>query len=300
MSKSDIEWTDETWNPTRGCKVCSPGCANCYAMRVANRFSSPGLPYNGLVTLAKNRRPIWNGESIFDADMLAKPLHWVKPKRVFVNSMSDLYYEGFSFEQIAAVYGVMAVSPHITYQVLTKRAARRNAFQEWLRTRGKTCVQEAFNHLNSDSKERFAALEFKTRRSRAWPLPNVWEGVSVENQAAADERIPELLVSDAAVRFLSCEPLLGELDLWAYLPGELRGQSLTVLGVERQMPTVDWVIVGCESGTGRRPCDDFWITRIRDQCVKAKVALFVKQAYRDGLLESLPVVDGKRWAEFPR
>ena len=222
--------------------------------------------------------------------------------------MSDLYYEGFTFEQIAAVYGVMAVSPHITYQVLTKRAARRNAFQEWLRRETSgcrsggeavTCRVAALDHLNVESKDRMKALSWK-HAGVTWPLHNVWEGVSVENQAAADERIAELLVSEAAVRFLSCEPLLGDLDIWAYLPGEARDQCLTTLGVERKMPAVDWVIVGCESGPGRRPCDDSWITRIRDQCVKAKVPLFVKQAYRDGLLESLPVVDGKRWAEFPR
>lgn len=303
MGRSSIEWTDETWNPTRGCEVCSPGCANCYAMRMAGRFSGVGGAYNGLVTITKNGRSVWNGEVTFDAKALAKPLTWRKPRRVFVNSMSDLFYEGFTFEQIAAVYGVMVATPHITYQVLTKRATRRNEFQRRLArdaaadgmSRAAFCFSIAQARGVGDQPRGVV----DAARGAAWPPSNVWEGVSVENQAVADERVSELLVSEASVRFLSCEPLLEEVSLWAFLKGDIRDRSLQALGVKRQMPGIDWVIAGCESGPKRRPCDDAWLRAIRDQCKAAGTAFFLKQAYRNGVLESLPELDGVQHAEFP-
>lgn len=208
-----IEWTDETWNPTDGCEVCSPGCANCYAMRFAGRFAKKGERYHGLVSIAKNKRAIWTGESRLDAGKLAKPLHWKKPRRIFVNSMSDLFYEGFTNEQIAAVFGVMAACPQHTFQVLTKRAKRMREWFEWA------------GRLNLDELQYTAIQALRgtgaplCSRGTTWPLPNVWIGVSVEDQERADERIPELLRTPAAVRFLSCEPLLGELDLSRWLGG---------------------------------------------------------------------------------
>jgi protein gp37 len=232
MSTS-IQWTDETWNPVVGCARVSPGCENCYAERVAHR----GLTerHRGLTVVGKHG-PRWIGEARFVPEALGKPLHWRKPRRVFVNSMSDLFHDDITFEQIAAVFGVMAATPHLTYQVLTKRPARMVEFFRWM-------VRP--------------------------PLPNVWLGVSVEDQRRADERIPLLLECPAAVRFLSVEPLLGPvyLDYAAFNGCDSFGS----------MPWIGWVIVGGESGPGARVCDLDWIREVVKQCRVAGVPCFVKQ-----------------------
>ena len=280
---SKIEWTDATWNPIRGCSRVSEGCRNCYAERVAARFSGPGMPYEGLIKFGKPssvRDPRWSGEVRMVPEHLAAPLRWRRPRRVFVNSMSDLFHESLTNEQIAAVFGVMAATPRHTYQVLTKRTKRMRAWFEWARRdfteqqRGiasapntfRAMLDAAFEVLGQPSKPVLDAA-WRAHDDDVWPLPNVWLGVSVENQAAADERIPELLATPAAVRWISAEPLLGPVDFAAASPN---ARSL--------VEDLDWIVAGCESGPGARPCDVAWLRSLRDQCKTAGVAFFLKQA----------------------
>lgn len=224
-----IEWTDATWNPIRGCSRVSPGCENCYAERVAARFSGDGMPYEGLARIGKNG-PRWTGKVRLIQDVLEEPLRWKKPRRVFVNSMSDLFHENLTDTEIGKMFGVMAVARRHTFQVLTKRP---NRMQSWF-------------------------------SPRAPIIPNVWLGVSVEDQQRADERIPLLLATPAAVRFVSYEPALGPVDLRPYLYGDVT-------------PHLDWVIVGGESGPGARPFDVAWARDVVAQCRAAGVACFTKQ-----------------------
>jgi protein gp37 len=281
----DIEWTDETWNPTDGCKVCSPGCANCYAMRFAGRFAKPGERYHGLVTIGKNRRAIWSGRGRLDAGKLAKPLHWKRPRRIFVNSMSDLFYEEFTNEEIAAVFGVMAACPQHTFQFLTKREMRMREWFKWLEDSieaeaiewsGRDCaisIDEArrdclLEYLDETACAALAGhfdcchLGLTTNTNRAWPLVNVWPGVSVEDRKHGVPRIDELRQVPAVVRMLSCEPLLEDL-------GAL---DLTGIG---------WLIAGCESGPKARPVDPDAYRSLREQCAAARVPFFLKQARED-------------------
>ena len=197
---SKIEWTDATWNPIRGCSRVSEGCRHCYAERVAARFSGPGQPYEGLVRISNTldgRKPTgWNGTVRMVAEHLADPLRWKKPRRIFVNSMSDLFHERLTNEQIAAVFGVMAAAGSHTFQVLTKRAAR---MREWFAWAGDHGASGARSACRASAALYLGALP-EPPGADTWPLPNVWLGVSAENQAAADERIPDLLATPAAVR----------------------------------------------------------------------------------------------------
>lgn len=338
MGKTGISWTDETWNPTKGCSRTAPtgsnqsGCGDssgggCYAEEQAGRIvrMSKGKPcaYDGLVRLtAKGYR--WTGKVTLAPDALALPLSWRKPRRIFVNSMSDLFHEALSNEQIAAVFGVMAACPQHTFQVLTKRARRMREWFEWVECESRHRGDWTIPHWQIVEEEAIEIVENlpATAAGRSWPLPNVWLGVSVENQAAADERIPDLLATPAAVRFLSCEPLLG--------PVTLHEDGLDWLTSEH-MRGVDWVIAGCESGKRARECDVDWLRSLRDQCASASVPFFLKQAEEstdlgaDGLLEpgdddsiafgdgsrlkprrpsgdhliELPYLDGVQHAEFP-
>jgi len=243
-----IEWTNETWNPVRGCSKVSAGCDNCYAVRQAARFSAHGAPYHGLVSVFGP--PRWTGMVQLVESVLEKPLHWRKPRRVFANSMSDLFHERLSDRAIDAVWEVMARCPQHTFQVLTKRPER--------------------------------AVEWVQRKKLFIELHNVWLGVSVENQTAADERIEELQQFPAALRFVSCEPMLAGVDLTRFLP------------------QLDWVICGCETGPGARPMLEAWARDLRDQCQDAGVPFFLKQLSRYGRLIKRPQLDGRQWTEMPR
>ena len=285
--KTGIEWTDMTWNPVRGCSRVSEGCRHCYAEQQAARIIRMGkgkpTPYDGLVkTVGGEAR--WTGVVRMVEDRLADPLKWRKPRRIFANSMSDLFHEELNDEQIDRVFAVMLLAPRHTFQVLTKRAARMRAY-----------------FADPDLYERVlhAADEFRRR----WPRLNgigiadpatsparwIWLGVSVENQAAADERIPELLATPAAVRFLSCEPLLGRVLLdngsnsWLTCTGPSKTDDEAECCESRHVNGwcfrgIDWVIAGCESGPGARPCDVAWLRSLRDQCLAAGTKFFLKQA----------------------
>lgn len=297
---SAIEWTHETWNPVRGCKRVSEGCRNCYAEQIAARFSGPGQPYEGLARRSENG-PRWTGHIRTVPAKLSEPLRWRKPRMVFVNSMSDLFHEDVPDDFIAAVFGVMASSPRHTFQILTKRPTRMREWFEWVRendfdqadvpfTRGRMhCVwsalrMEAEHHPAGDGGP--LHTKYCADPEGPWPLPNVWIGVSVEDQATADERIPELNACPAALRFVSHEPALGPVTFHPDWMGEDRLENCSgCVGDFDSGPDcpghyvggVEWVIVGGESGPGARPFDVQWARDTIAQCREAGVPCFVKQ-----------------------
>lgn len=211
-----IAWTDQTWNCIRGCSRVSEGCRHCYAEGVAARFSGPGQPYEGLA-LRKTSGPAWTGDVRFVPEHLGDPLKWKRPRRVFVNSMSDLFHEKVTDEQIAQVWAVMLLAPHHTFQVLTKRAERMREVlmdPDFYRL-----VLEAADDLRRERPGLTGiGISDPTHRPAKW----IWLGVSAENQATANERVPLLLQTPAAVRFVSAEPLLSALDLRRYIGDEQR------------------------------------------------------------------------------
>jgi protein gp37 len=299
VSKSAIEWTDETWNPIAGCTKVSAGCKHCYAEQMAKRLVAMGQEkYAG--TVDESGR--WTGKITFDEKALLAPLRWKKSRMVFVNSMSDLFHEGVPDEFIDRVFGVMSVTPEHTYQILTKRPARMAAYlsKPWpalaaglrgMAYRIHDCAIEiarevGISKINSwDSLPAFAT-------GQPWPLPNVWLGTSVEHQEAADERIPHLLKCPAAVRFLSCEPLLEAVDLGNFMCDYWR-HGLTLGNY------LDWVICGGESGPGARSMHPDWARSIRDQCVAAKVPFFFKQWRGHNKKLAGRRLDDREWNQFP-
>jgi protein gp37 len=291
-----IQWTEDTWNPIAGCSVVSPGCANCYAMRrAAPRLSkNPATPhYAGTVKPSKAGN-VWTGNVGIAGDRaFLKPLRTKKPTMFFVNSMSDLFHENVPDEVIDRIFAIMALCPQHTFQVLTKRSMRMREYLSDEATRLRVLQDGVDRELaaagirwNGDWNDRHSqAIAAATR----WPLPKVWLGVSVEDQTRADERIPDLLATPAAIRFISAEPLLGPVDLDDLTindqtPGE---QHMSALYCEEPIEEVDsepwkntvldWVIIGGESGKGARPMHPDWARAIRDQCAAAAVPFFFKQ-----------------------
>lgn len=231
---SAIGWTDATWNPVTGCSHVSPGCVNCYAEALSLRFGRSTKPWT-----AQNAP-----ENVkLHPERLRDPLTWRTPKRVFVNSMSDLFHELVPRAFLDDCFGVMAKAHAHTFQILTKRADRM--------------------------------LEYFSRPDTGRLFPNVWLGVSVEDQRRADERIPLLLRTPAVVRFISAEPLLAPVSFrWAAWHDWKRGQSVGHLDGLRG---IHWIIVGGESGANHRPMEVAWAEEIAAQCAEANVALYVKQ-----------------------
>ena len=285
---SKIEWTGETWNPTVGCSLVSPGCTHCYAMKMANRLESmahgderhPLEHYRGS-TKVVNSKPVWTGQvNVAPDHILLKPLSWKKPRRIFVNSMSDLFHEDAPDEWIDEVFAVMALCPQHTFQILTKRSKRMREYCE--------------NVTASRLQVAMESLPLTDPWAVAWPLPNVWLGVSCEDQTRAEERIPDLMHTPAAVRFVSAEPLLGPIDFEdvaspkecdcspAHTP-YLNALSGSIFcngcceGPERINVKLDWIIVGGESGEKARPMHPDWARDIRNQCAEAGTAFFFKQ-----------------------
>jgi protein gp37 len=218
--RSSIEWTEATWNPTTGCDRISHGCDNCYALTLAKRLKAMGQPH-----YQRDGDPRTSGPGFgvsYHPDALSLPFTWTKPRLVFVNSMSDLFHAKIPLAFVQEVFTVMASTPQHTYQVLTKRARRLRRLAPEL----------------------------------DWP-PNVWMGVSIENSSVLD-RVEDLRSVPAAVRFLSCEPLLGPL-------GQL------------SLDGIHWVIAGGESGANARPIKSVWVEEIRDQCASEDIPFFFKQ-----------------------
>lgn len=283
---SGISWTTATWGPVTGCVKISPACKHCYAERDWGR----------LVHL-----PTYAGRKFTDVachpERLDQPIRWQRPRMIFVNSMSDLFIEVIPDEFIDRVFAVMALCERHTFQVLTKRPQR---------------MQDYMRGLTLDRLQAAAPEGYTLRYDGMWlrdlPLPNVWLGVSVENQETADERIPHLLETPAAVRWISAEPLLGPVDLSA-IPNRLgvaEGQrSINALGGfawECSGPDcvdtcnigaqIDWVVAGGESGMRSRPMLPDWARSLRDQCAASETPFFFKQT---GLWQHLPGGDaGKK------
>lgn len=238
---SKIEWTDVAWNPIRGCSLVSAGCVNCYAMTLAHRFSGKGQPYAGLTAVGP-QGPRWTGTIRLVPEALEEPLHWRKPRRIFVNSMSDLFHDDVPHEFIFAVFRIMARCQHHTFQILTKRPERMLDFCRRL-----AYIDPGFNGHNFGTCS-YWPNDPVTHPIQTRPLPNVHLGVSIENQQTADERIPILLKTPAAVRWISAEPLLGEVQLGC-------GDEFFDYGVgrnEHNEPRIHWVVVGGESGPRSR------------------------------------------------
>lgn len=301
-----IEWTrgddgtpGETWNPVTGCDRISPGCDNCYALTMAKRLKSMGQ-----AKYQNDGNPRTSGPGFgvtVHPDALTEPLRWRKPRRVFVNSMSDLFHARVPREFLARVFAVMAATPQHTYQVLTKRPERAARILTDLCTCGSG--HPPGEHFRAEmewaatphSPTYVPGLEPGIYHRSGWPLPNVWIGTSVENQKYADLRIPALLDTPAAVRFLSCEPLLGPVDLGMavdhssherdYTDGVPWPQCLdcstddgpTVDWTVPAGPRIDWVIAGGESGHRARAVHPDWLRSLRDQCIAADVPFFLKQ-----------------------
>jgi protein gp37 len=319
---SAIEWTNETWNPLAGCTPVSAGCKNCYAAKEAIRLAGNphvqiAAKYAGTAEMrgaGERRRAVFTGRVNLDEAALVKPLRWRKPRRVFVNSMSDLFHEAVPDDFIRKVFGVMSLCGQHTFQVLTKRPERAADF---LNSTSLGSCQAWACDLDIASRPIHDTSALNT-----WPLPHVWLGTSVEDQAAADTRIPHLLRTPAAVRFLSCEPLLGPVDLSRWMPdgrvlarcsgcGTFTSDSRSLSGCKGYCfdgtgkscdawpcPTCgrlhywcgshvgngrpneqpfSWVIAGGESGPGARPMHPDWARSLRDQCQAAGVPFFFKQ-----------------------
>lgn len=246
MAKTSIEWTERVWNFIAGCSLKSPGCTNCYAMGQAARIErmSPNLAHYRGLTQPSKAGPVWTGKIGFAPHKLTEPLRVRTPARWFVNSMSDLFHEDVPDEIIDQAFAIMALAPHHTFQVLTKRSKR---MREYMAHRGPTLQQMAM--VPQVGKDVMVA-------NTDWPLPNVWLGVSAEDQQRYDERKEDLRATPAAVHWFSMEPLISEI-------------TADYLG--------DWVIVGGESGAKARPMHPDWARSLRDQCAAAGVPFLFKQ-----------------------
>lgn len=261
---TNIEWTDASWNPVVGCSIVSRGCQHCYAMKVAGARTAHTAKYEGLTQPSK-AGPVWTGEVRFWEKALLDPLKWREPRMVFVNSMGDLFHEDVPDEWIDRCFAVMELTPEHTYQILTKRPGRMRDYMANPATVGR--VIKAIGQIETP---REGLIMF----SLGWPLRNVWLGTSCEDQATADERIPLLLETPAAIRFVSLEPLLGPIDLLKALYVGPEG-GWEHAWAPRQM--LHWAIVGGESGRRARSMHPDWARSLRDQCTAAGVPYFFKQ-----------------------
>jgi len=309
-----IEWTrgddgspGKTWNPLIGCERVSPGCHRCYAMGVARiREFNPNPKIQQAfagTTLNEGNGVDWTGKVNLLGDRLTEPLSWKKPAKVFVNSMSDLFHKDVPLDFIVRTFAIMALTPQHTYQILTKRHARMRSVLKDLCKCGnghvpgvefRSAMAWACSKANPD---RIPGLpddaEHRVYFDTPWPLPNVHVGVSVENQKWADIRIPALVDTPAAVRFISAEPLLGPVTLfdrdhsgherdwdggdWTCLDCSTDEKTVPWRAMDRSRLGIDWVIVGGESGPGARAMHPDWARSLRDQCVAADVPYLFKQ-----------------------
>ncbi|RWF02954.1 phage Gp37/Gp68 family protein [Mesorhizobium sp.] len=309
--KSAIEWTDATWNPIVGCSILTPGCTHCYAMGMAARIEAmtavlvekgqTGAPHYDGTTRKVNGKAVWTGKLAIAPDhILLEPLIWRAPRRIFVNSMGDLFHEDVPDEWIDKVFAVMALAPQHTFQVLTKRAKR---MRDYVSTRaGDWMIVLPDAHppgslpMTKNDVERHLGRYAKFRYdppTPTWPLRNVWLGVSAERQIEWDERTEALEHTPAAIRFVSIEPMLGPIDCRFgvhHHPDNVPSPQLgaivratrRMLSAEAGIGMLDWIIVGGESGPSARPMHPAWARSIRDQCAAAGVPFFFKQwgAYR--------------------
>jgi protein gp37 len=315
-----IEWTDATWNVITGCSIVSPGCTSCYAMRLAGTRLRHERTRQGLTKPSK-AGPVWTGEVRFNEHLLDQPMRWRRPRMIFVCAHGDLFHENVPDEWIDLVFAMTLLCPQHTFQVLTKRADRmrryfngpwpggdgvmaRIADATWRLAPLRRQLPEPPTVVEVPIGPRLAngEPEFGWRRmmKNLGPLRNVWLGVSVEDQARANERIPHLLAVPAAVHFLSCEPLLGPVDLerggWSFLR-PLRPPPGNKIGWAKG---VDWVIAGGESGPKARPAHIDWFRSLRDQCAAAGVAFFMKQTWGATKAAMPPIPDDLMVRQMPK
>jgi len=274
-----IEWADSTINAVNGCSVTSPGCTNCYAMRLSGTRLQHHPSRIGLTRPSK-AGPVWTGDVRLNETQLLQPLRWRRPRKIFWNAHGDLFHENVPDEWIDRVFAVCALTPQHTHMILTKRPERMREYFAALNGRGDPFAEACDEIADALG----MAVHPAVLEPSDFPLHNVWLGTSVEDQTRADERIPHLLDTPAAVRFLSMEPLLG----------------LVALSPE-WLVDLAWVIIGAESGPGARPMQNTWAEDIVRQCRDADVAVFVKQlssgtrANHD--IETFP--DSLQFREFP-
>lgn len=261
--KTGINWTEATWNPLVGCSRVSEGCRHCYAEREAANRLRTSPKYQGLAVIGANGEPRWTGEVRLWEKALDQPKRWRKPRMIFVNSMSDLFHENVPDEWINRIFQVMRDCPQHTFQILTKRAERMYIYMS----------------------ARFGPYGDK-------PLPNVWLGVSAENQATARDRIPHLLSCYAAVRWVSLEPLLGPVDLREFDNVETQEES--------DRCDLNWVVVGGESGPHYRPMQSEWVHRILIHCKDTNTAFFFKQWGGKTSKANGRLLGGVEWNEYPQ
>lgn len=266
-----IEWTDATWNPVTGCSKVSEGCRNCYAAALAPRLAAMGQ--KGYTDLPWTKPNALKNVQMH-ADRLDAPLRWAKPRRIFVNSMSDLFHELVPFEFVDRVFAAMALAPRHTFQVLTKRPERMAEYFRWSSARASQ-IEAAMEKFQAD----MPAEKLADVRRPSLPLHNAWLGTSVEDGRVLG-RVDHLRRVPAAVRFLSCEPLIGPLD------------GLDLYGIH-------WVIVGGESGRGHRPIEARWVRGIRAQTEEAGAAFFFKQWGGATPKAGGRELDGRTWDETP-
>jgi len=270
-----IEWTDATWNPITGCTVHSPGCTNCYAMKLAGTRLKHHWSRQGL-TIDTKAGPVWNGEVRFNEEWLDQPLRWKRPRMIFVCAHADLFHAGVPNKWIDRIFVKMARCPQHIFQVLTKRSDR---MFEYL-SQGLLASRIAALVMQEDPDFDF--------RNFAWPLRNVWPGVSVEDQERANQRVPDLIATPAWVRWVSAEPLLGPIDFtristmrWrgAEVLDALTGQLSGMFGdpCHYSVGGLDWIVAGGESGENARACHPEWAIGLRDQCTTADVPFLWKQ-----------------------
>jgi protein gp37 len=279
-----IEWTQKTWNPIIGCSKISPGCQNCYAERMARRLACIGVEQYDYVLskTIENKMQFhpnkWNGRTVFVESALEKPLHWKKPSMIFVCSMGDLFHQSVSDEWILSVFNIIKMCSYHTFQVLTKRPERMKEF-----------YRKHWPVISKDGND----------------IPdNLWLGVTAENQEMATKRIPILLSIPAAVRFVSVEPMLATMNLTPYLPEPdpniwpYESQAEYIARIARDDKSkLDWVIVGAETGPGRRLSELEWIVDICMDCEEAGTPVFIKKIHDEN---GKVIADHKYPREWPK
>lgn len=264
MNKVKAAWADFTWNPVTGCSPVGEGCEHCYAEKVARRFNGKIAGDFSNPNTRINPDPF---KVTLHPDRLYDPLRRRKPAKIFVCSMSDLFHPDVPFEFIAQIFSIMAFANQHTFMVLTKRPERTKAFFEWCKIMWIGLFPGNEPEYPIDTNCVFGFMDQKyfegidETDAPAWPLPNVWLGVTAEDQARADERIRILESIPAAKRFVSYEPALGPIDVQGFLDNG----------------TISWIIAGGETGPGARECREEWIKGIYDQCQAAGVPFFFKQ-----------------------
>ena len=271
--KTLIEWTDATWNIVTGCSRVSAGCERCYAERLAATRLKHHPSRQGL-TDGHGR---WNGEIRFNAQWLAQPLRWQRPRKIFVAAHGDLFHENVATWMLDAVFAVMALATQHTFQILTKRPRRMHDYI--VQFDGDEAMERVIDQAEFIAGSRGAEV---VMNATMVALPNVWPGVSAEDQPAADERISVLRQIPAALRWLSAEPLLGPVEIDDLLSG------------------LDWVVAGGESGLGARPMDPAWVRSLRNQCICAQIPFFFKQWGGATSKAGGCDLDGRTWRQMPR